>query len=275
MKETVTIRIIHGLGVIALVVVVFFPFYWLLASSLKTSGELLTTFTLVPRQPTFEHYRRILFETLYPQYAMNSLIVVGATTMITMMLAVITAYSLSSFNYPFKRTVERGILYTRMFPGVLLMIPVYVFMAAIGLLNTFWGLIAIYVTIFSPVAILLLRSFFDQIPKELSESAYVDGADRAQTLYRVILPLLKPGLVTVAAWAFILSWSEYQFALILIHDQTKRTLVVGLAAWMGEYHIDWGALTAGSVLLILPAVIFFAIFGRGFIKGLTAGALKG
>jgi multiple sugar transport system permease protein len=275
MKESAGFRLTHAIGVVTLVVVVFFPFYWLLTSSLKTQGELFGIIRLIPRSLTFEHYHRILFQTRFPLYAVNTLFVSSVSTAIILGLSILTGYSLSSYRFPFRRAVERSILYTRMFPGVLLIIPVYVFMARIRLLDTLWSLVAIYVTIYSPFAILLLRNFFDQIPKEISESAYVDGASRVSTLYYIVLPLLRPGLVTVATWAFILTWSEYIFGMILIHDQNKRTLVVGLAAWMGEYHIDWGALTAGSVLVVLPALLFFGVLGRGFVKGLTAGSMTG
>lgn len=137
------------------------------------------------------------------------------------------------------------------------------------------GLVVVYVTLYSPFAIMLLRSFFETIPQELLEAAHIDGATKMKTLYKVILPVLVPGLVTAASWSFILSWSEYLFGILLINDATKRTLVVGLAAWMGEYYIDWGALTAGSVLVILPVIVFFSIMGKGFVKGLSAGAVKG
>lgn len=275
MKESAGYKLSHAIGIFLLVSVVFFPFYWLLTSSLKTQAELFGVMRLIPRTLTFTNYHRILFQTRFPLYAVNTLFVSTVSTVIVVVLSILTGYSLSSYRFPFRRTVERSILYTRMFPGVLLIIPVYVFMARIRLLDTLWSLVAIYVTIYSPFAILLLRNFFEQIPKEISESAFVDGASRMSTLYYIVLPLLKPGLVTVATWAFILTWSEYVFGMILIHDQSKRTLVVGLAAWMGEYHIDWGALTAGSVLVVLPALLFFAVLGRGFVKGLTAGSMSG
>ncbi len=276
MRESIWSKLFHRCGVFFIVVSVFFPFYWLLMSSFKTEREMLSAdVTLIPHSFTLRHYQRILFETDYPSYMLNSLIVAVVTTALILVLAVLSSYSLVYYKYPGKKWTERFILLTRMFPGVLLMIPIYVLMAKFRLLNTLWGLVVVYVTLYSPFAIMLLRSFFETIPQELLEAAHIDGATKMKTLYKVILPLLVPGLVTAASWSFILSWSEYLFGILLINDATKRTLVVGLAAWMGEYYIDWGALTAGSVLVILPVIVFFSIMGKGFVKGLSAGAVKG
>ena len=206
---------------------------------------------------------------------LNSANVAFSSTIISVILAILTAYSLSDFKYPLKKLAERSILATSMFPGVLLMIPIYVLMAKLGLLNNLWSLILVYVTLYSPFCIFTLRAFFETIPTSLREAAYIDGASKMQVLFKVILPLVTPGLVTVASWTFILSWSEYLFGMLLINDPLKKTLVVGLADWMGEYYLDWGALTAGSVLVILPVIFFFSFMGKGFIKGLTAGAVKG
>lgn len=263
-------------GIIILSIVIFFPFYWLLISSFKTPRELLSAEpTFIPFTFTFNHYYRILFETDYPRYMLNSLFVATITTIIIMILSVLSAFSLSNFYYPLKKQISLLILFTRMFPGVLLMIPIYVLMANLGLLNSLWSLIIVYVTMYSPVAIFLLKSFLDELPKEFLEASYIDGASKMTALHRIILPLATPGLVTVAAWSFILSWSEYLFGMLLINDISKQTVVVGLAAWMGEYYIDWGAINAGAILITLPVVILFAFLGKGFIKGLTIGGIKG
>jgi multiple sugar transport system permease protein len=276
MKERLWTKIIRYICVICLAFVIFFPFYWILISSFKTERELLSAnCTFLPFTFTLQHYQKILTQSTYPINMLNSGIVAFASTGIGVILAILSAFSMSDFKYPLKKIAERSILYTSMFPGVLLMIPIYVLMAKIGLLNNLWSLILVYVTLYAPFSIFTLRTFFEAIPKTLREAAYIDGATKMQVLSKVILPLATPGLVTVASWTFILSWSEYLFGMILINDPLKKTLVVGLSDWMGEYYLDWGALTAGSVLVILPVILFFSFMGKGFIKGLTAGGVKG
>ena len=162
-----------------------------------------------------------------------------------------------------------------MFPGVLLMIPMYVMMAKYNLLNSLWSLIIVYITLYVPFGVFTMKNFFTALPKAMREAAYIDGASKMQMLFKIIMPISVPGIVTVSAWMFILSWSEYLFGVLLINDLTKKTVVVSLADWMAQYDLNWGALTAGSVLIVLPIIIFFAFLGRGFIKGLTSGAVKG
>ena len=276
MKERLMTKIIRYFWVICLAFVIFFPFYWILISSFKTERELLSAnCTFIPFTFTLSHYQRILTQAGYARNMLNSAKVAFSSTIISVILAILTAYSLSDFKYPLKKLADRSILATSMFPGVLLMIPIYVLMAKFGLLNNLWSLVLVYVTLYSPFCIFTLRAFFESLSLSLREAAYIDGASRMQVLFKVILPLVTPGLVTVASWTFILSWSEYLFGMLLINDPLKKTLVVGLADWMGEYYLDWGALTAGSVLVILPVIIFFSFMGKGFIKGLTAGAVKG
>ncbi len=276
MKESIWLKVIRVIGLFILGMAIFFPFYWILISSFKPESELLSAVpTFFPHQITLGHYNRILFQSGYSKYLLNSAIVAGLSTAIGLVLSVLSAYSLSDFNYRCKNAAEKAILYTSMFPGVLLMIPLYVLMAKMRLLNNLWSLILVYVTLYVPFGIFTLKTFFESIPGSLREAAYIDGASKLTVLTKVMLPLAVPGLVTVASWTFILSWSEYLFGMILINDPLKKTAVVGLSDWMGEYYLDWGALTAGSVLVILPVIIFFAFMGRGFIKGLTAGAVKG
>jgi len=276
LKRSLLGKIILTVGIVILVIVVFSPFYWLLISSFKTPKELLSADpTFIPFTFTLNHYYRILFETQYAKYILNSLFVATVTSAIILFLSILSAFSLSHFYYPLKKQVSLLILYTRMFPGVLLIVPIYVLMAKLGFLNSLWALIVVYVTIFSPVAIFLLKSFLDEIPKEFMEASFIDGASKMTALYKIILPLSLPGLVTVTAWSFILSWSEYLFGMLLINDINKQTVVVGLAAWMGEYYIDWGAINAGAILITLPIVVLFAFLGKGFIKGLTKGGIKG
>ncbi len=276
MKMKLPARIFRAIAVALIWLVVFFPFYWILISSFKTEKEMLSAnATFLPHTFTLNHYYRVLFESSYARYLGNSMFVALATTVIGLLLAICSAYSLSDFTYKGKRFSETLILYASMFPGVLLLLPVYVLVNKLGLLNSLWALVIVYVMLYVPFGVFNLRTFFTSIHKELREAAWIDGATKMQVLFRVILPLSAPGLVTVASWTFILSWSEYLFGMLLINNPAKKTVVVGLADWMGEYYLDWGALSAGSVLVVLPIIILFAFMGKGFIKGLTSGGVKG
>lgn len=276
MKEGIGIKIIRFVGLCILSILIFFPFYWILISSFKPEYELLSaTATFFPQNFTLSHYNRILFESNYLNSMKNSLFVAGVTTCISTVLSIITAYSFSDYKYKGQNAVEQSLLITSMFPGVLLMIPLYVLMAKVNMLNSLMSLIIVYVTLYTPFGVFTLITFFKSLPISLKEAAYIDGATKIKVLFRVILPLSVPGIVTIASWMFIQSWSEFVFGMILINNPAKRTVVVALSDWMGEYYLDWGALTAGSVLVILPVIVFFAFMGRGFIKGLTAGAVKG
>ncbi len=276
MKKSLCFRIVQAVGLICLFLLIMFPFYWITVSSFKPTAELLSAdASLIPKNFTFENYKYVLFETNYAKTMLNSLIVASVSTVIGVLLALITAFSLSDFTYRGKKVAEWVLWLASMFPGVLLMIPMYVMMAKYNLLNSLWSLIIVYITLYVPFGVFTMKNFFTALPKAMREAAYIDGASKMQMLFKIIMPISVPGIVTVSAWMFILSWSEYLFGVLLINDLTKKTVVVSLADWMAQYDLNWGALTAGSVLIVLPIIIFFAFLGRGFIKGLTSGAVKG
>lgn len=276
MKKSLSFKIFQTLGLVLLFFVILFPFYWIFVSSMKPTVELLTAEpTLIPKTFSLENYKYVLFETNYAKTMLNSLIVASVATLIGVLLAVITAFSLSDFVYRGKDVAEWVLWLTSMFPGVLLMIPMYILMAKYKLLNSLWSLIIVYVTLYVPFGVFTMKNFFTSLPKAMREAAYIDGASRMQVLFRIIMPISMPGVVTVSAWMFIQAWSEYLFGVLLINDLSKKTVVVSLADWMAQYDLNWGALTAGSVMIVLPIIILFAFLGRGFIKGLTSGAVKG
>lgn len=255
---------------------IFFPFYWMSVSSLKTQGALVKfPPDLIPVRVTLNHYRNLLGFSPYLTYLKNSLLVSVITVIVTMPLAILGAYSLQRFEFPLKAIIARSLVFTYLFPGILLLVPVYTMAARVGLLGSLSVLVIVNVTFALPFSILLLRTFYKAIPVELDEAAMLDGADRITVLRRVILPLCKPGMVSTAMYAFLSSWGEYLFASILIIDESRKTLPVGLSGLMSLYVIDWGLMSAGAVLTTLPVIALFAFLGRQFVEGLTAGALKG
>lgn len=256
--------------------VVFFPVYWIAVSSVKPTRELISHEpTYWPRQFTLENYVTLFRASDFRTYLLNSTVVSFCTVGIVLVLSILGAYSLSRFRYPGREWAGRLILFTYIFPGMLLLIPLYSVMQQVRLINTLTGLVIVNVMISLPFGVWVLKAFMDSIPLELDEASMVDGASRIQALVHVLLPLVLPGLGTVTIFAFITSWAEYMFPLILILDDSKKTVPLGLAQWMSVYSVEWGAITAGVTVSVLPVLVLFALVGKSFIKGLTQGAVKG
>lgn len=261
---------------VALLFVILFPFYWLLISSFKSLPELYAEDqTLFPRTFTLDSYRQLLLLSPFLQYYINSLLVSLGAVLITLVLSTSAAYSIGRLRYPGRRTISRLIVATYLFPGILLLIPMYLLMTKLQLNDNLISLVIIYTTILAPYSAWLLKAYFASIPVELEEAALVDGASRLRAIWSIVLPLAKPGLVATAIYIFIMSWSEYMFAAVMITSDLRKTIPLGLAGWMAQYHIEWGVMTAGAVLTAIPVLTFFVAMGRAFVSGLLGGAVKG
>ena len=268
-------RVAVYLGVIVLLIVVVAPFYYMVTSSFKTPQDIIARApTLIPQSFTLQHYEKLFRSSDFPTYLMNSVLVAGATMVICVTLSTLAAYGLYRMQLPGRKLLFRIILVTYAFPGVLLLIPLYGMLSQLGLINSLAALVIVNVTFTAAFAVWMLQAFFTTIPLELEEAAALDGANRLQTLLRVVLPLAAPGVASVAIFAFITSWTEYMFASVLILSDAQRTVPVGLAGIIGQYQVDWGLLLAGATVTMLPVLILFSFVGRNFIEGLTAGAVK-
>lgn len=275
MSRRVRSRIGVGVSVFLLLFVIVAPFYYVFISSIKEPQEIIArTPTLIPHSFTLEHYQKLLRSSAFPTYLWNSVLVAAGTMVITVVLATLAAYGLYRLRFPGRSFVFRIILVTYAFPGVLLLIPLYGMMTETGLIDRLVALVIINVTLAAPFAVWMLQAFFGTIPLELEEAAALDGANRVQIILRVLLPLAAPGVASVAIFAFIMAWTEYMFASVLIISDARRTVPVGLAGIIGQYQIDWGLLLAGATLTALPVLILFSLVGRNFVEGLTAGAVK-
>lgn len=206
---------------------------------------------------------------------LNSLIVTIATTIITLVAAIPMAYIITRFKIRGKGLLVNSMLYAYMFPPMLLAIPLYNIFVKMGLDNTLLSLVIAHTTITLPLGVWLLSGFFKTLPFEIEQSAMVDGCTRFQAFRRVVLPLSMPGLVTVSIFSFLLSWTDYTYALMLITSDAKKTIPIGLTSMLGSYDIRWGEIMAGSAIITLPLLIIFIFLSRYFIQGLTAGATKG
>ena len=256
-------------------VIVLAPVYWVALSSFKHARELVSGHPgLGPTNLTLENFQYLFRRTLFTTYFKNSAFVALMTTAISLVLALHGAYSLRRFNFPGKTLVERALLLIYMFPSIVLLIPLFKVMYTYGLINNPWSLVIVNVAFCAPFSAWLLESFFHSIPMEVEEAALLDGAGRLRILYEVFLPLTSPGLLSVALYCIIFSWSEYMFAVTFLMREEGMTLPVGLSHFLSIYDINWGSVNAGAVATALPVAILFAFLGRTFIKNVTEGTIK-
>lgn len=252
------------------------PFYWMLTSSIKTAPEIIRRqVTIIPQSFVLDHYNKLLTSSPFIKYTGNSTLVALGTSTISVVLAVLAAYAIYEMRFPGHRIVLRLMLVAYAFPGILLLVPLYILMSRIKLVDTPFALIVINVVFTAPFSVWLLQAFFRTVPTSITDAALVDGASRLYILWRIILPLISPGIASIAIFSFVTVWTEYLFASIMINSDVFRTLPPGLAGIIGQYQIDWGLLTAGAVATMIPVIVLFAFFGRYFVRGLTQGAIKG
>lgn len=250
------------------------PFVWMLLTSIKPNAD-LSQFPVryLPSSTTFEHYRTLIQRTSFPVNLLNSLVIACGAVLLGLATSVPAAYSFSRFRFAGRRTLMTGFLVINMFPIVLLIIPLFVLMRTLGLIDTFIGVIIGHSTFSIPFSIWMLVSYFNAIPRDLDEAATIDGASRVQTIRLVVLPLVMPGIVTTAIYVFITSWNEYLFAMML-SGETVRPVTVALQLFIGEFTVQWGILTAGGTIIALPVTILFLFVQKRLVGGLTAGAVK-
>ena len=274
-KESNIKLIFLTFSLLLIILIFFFPFFWIITSSFKSPEEIIaTSTTIIPRSFTLEHYNKILFNSDFFIYLKNSLIVSFSSMIISIILSVSAAYGLHKLKFYGNKFVEYSLLVTYAFPGVILLVPIYLLFAKVNLLNSYFALIVVNVLFATPFAVWMLKAFFKLIPNEIEEAAYIDGASRYVVISKIIVPLAAPGIASVAIFCFIISWTEYLFASILISGDDLKTLPVGLAGIVGQYQIDWGFLLSGAVLASLPVIFLFVFIGKYFVSGLTEGAVE-
>ncbi|HWW49371.1 MAG TPA: carbohydrate ABC transporter permease [Xanthobacteraceae bacterium] len=266
-----------GLYAAAVIIAVYsaFPIYWMVISSLREPATLLNTISLVSGPFTLESYRNLLELTDYPTHFFNSVVVAVVTVVLTMVFSVMIAYAVTRQRIRGKKLIVGAMLYAYMFPPLLIAIPMFTIFARLGLSDTLTGVIVSHLTLTLPLGVWFLWGFFKNMPFELEEAAMVDGCTRLGAFLRVVLPLSLPGLITVAIFSFLLSWTDYTFALIMVGSDANKTLPVGLASMVGSFDLRWGEIMAGSTLIALPLFAAFALLTQYFIQGLGAGAVKG
>jgi multiple sugar transport system permease protein len=256
--------------------VLLFPFYWMAITAFKPNAELLSggsnPFWVV--EPTLAHFKKLLFETAYPEWLFNTMLVAVLSTFISLFAAVFAAYAIERLRFKGARPTGLAIFLAYLIPPSILFIPLAIVLQNLGLFNTRWALILTYPTFLIPFCTWLLMGYFRSIPYELEECALIDGASRWQILVKIILPLAVPGLISAGIFAFTLSWNEFIYALTFISDSEIKTVPVAVVTELVEgdvYH--WGPLMAGALLGSLPVAIFYSFFVEYYVAGMT-GAVK-
>ena len=264
------------LGGLALLVIGAFPLFWMLSTSLKPSAEIFATPPrLVPAHPTLENFGRLFSDTSFLTFFRNSALVSLATVALTLGVSAPGAYGLTRFAFAGREKVAGLILTTYMFAPVMIIIPFYILVKELGIVNTRLALVLTYTTFCLPFCLWLLRAFFESIPLELEEAALVDGAGRGRAVWHVVLPLALPGLIAAAIFTFILAYNDFLFALVLITSEELKTLPVGVNDLFNATIVDWGMIMAAGVMITVPAVLFFAAVQRYLVQGWGAGGVKG
>ncbi len=261
-----------------MVILTLFPFYWMAVTSLKSDGELynLQNNPLIVLHPVLTQYQRLLNDTLFPRWILNTLWVSIFSTIISLVCSALAGYSIARLRYRGGTAIGWAIFVTYLVPPTLLFLPLLGIVSKLGLSNSLWSLVLVYPTFLIPFGTWMLIGYFKSIPQELEESAQVDGATRLQAMFRIVLPLALPGLLSVGIFSFTLSWNEFIYALVFLSDAAIKTIPVGVTSELirGDSFF-WGELMAGALLGSVPVALIYSFFVEYFVAGLTAGAVKG
>lgn len=266
--------LVHGWLILAIAVTLF-PFVWAIATSFKTENQLLIfPPTFIPAPFVLDNYARA-WDTGMGRGLLNSVIVSGASVISTLTIGALAAYSLGRLRWRGQGLFLLLIIAPMMIPGLVLLVPTYIIVARMNLLDTYFVLILLYTVRSLPLTVWIMRGFFESLPRELEEAAYMDGASRTQTLVRIILPLSQPALAATALIVFLNSWNDFILAVTMTSEAAMRTIQVALYFNIGEYGVDWTALMAAAVITFMPMLALFVALQGRFVSGLTKGALKG
>ena len=251
------------------------PVLWMLSNSFKTNTEI---FAYPPRLIgnvfTFEAYRAIFADSGKIRFFINSYFVSTSVTILTLAVAIMAAYAFSRYEFRFKKQLNMAIIGFQSVPTITLLIPYFSLILALRLYNTYWALILTYLMFTLPYAIIMMTGYFNTIPKELDEAVKIDGAGSFVTLWRILVPVALPGIISVGIYTFMQAWNEYLYALTLTRTNDMRTVPIGISLLMGQHSYSWNEMMAMSILGCLPVLILFLFFQRYFIGELTAGSVK-
>ncbi len=271
MNKKAIINIFFYILVAAIALIVLFPFLWMLASSFKTQVDIISWPPKFIFSPTLRNYQKVFGEQDFLKYFLNSTIVGSLAVGLSLVLGLPAAYSISRYT---QKKLAVFILLARLMPGISFLMPWYIIFSRLGLMDSYVALVLSHILIALPIVVWIMSSYFNSIPREMEESAMVDGATRQYAFWRIILPLSGPGIITATTLSFIFSWNNFMFSQVLSMEKTK-TLPIAVYNFVSYAEVDWGGVMAAAVAIMAPAIILTMIFQKYVVKGLTMGAVKG
>jgi|DewCreStandDraft_5_1066085.scaffolds.fasta_scaffold19784_2 multiple sugar transport system permease protein len=281
-RQVLRTVVIYALA-ITVMAVFLAPIVWLFISSITPLPQLLTVpLKWLPEHPTFEHYNRILTasrnaETTASNFKVaigNSILVAGSVTLVCLFVGSLAAYAFARLDVPLGDKLIFLLLFTQMIPGIAIMIPLYLIASRLNMLDRRITLVIIYCSFSLPFVIWMMRGYFQTIPRELEDAAMIDGCSRVGALFRVVIPLSKPGLFATGIFAFLGAWNEFLMALVMTQSLASKTMPVAMAEFIGRFRVDYGLMCTVGVIACVPPILFALVFQRYLIEGLTAGAVK-
>lgn len=263
------VLLLFGLGTLL-------PFYWIIVTSLKTRQEIYSgQLTLWPKALTWVNYIDTLQNTNFPRYLLNSFTVSMSSSLLVLLASILGGYSLARYQFKGKKFVLVSFLATQMVPVMVILVPLFITFGQIHLLNKLPALIITYTAMNIPFCLITMSSFFQRIPVSLEEAAMIDGCNKFQTMSKVVLPMMQPGIVATFVFAFIGSWNDLFFGVMFTNSESAKTVPVGLSSFVQKFDINWGQMSAAGIISLIPVVIMFAIVQKYIVAGLTQGAVKG
>ena len=252
-----------------------FPVLWMFCCSLKPNAEIFATNpTLISPNSSFDAYLKVLLSGERLRFFANSYLVASVVTVSTLVISMMAAYAFSRYDFKLKKVINVMIICTQSVPGITLLIPYYGMVIALGLFNTYWALIITYAVFTLPYAIIMMTGYFNALPRELDEAIMIDGAGPMYALWRVLVPISVPGIVSVGIYTFMTAWNEYLFANVLTRTNDMRTVPVGISLLMGQHNYAWNEMMSLSIVGCIPILIMVLFFQKYFISGMTAGSIK-
>lgn len=276
--ENQVIRILRVIGLLIFIIMVAFPFYWMIVSSFKSLEEILlkpANLGLDIHKMDFRAYYEVLFEHGFIRYISNSVYVSAITVLCSVTLATVGGYAVTRLRFRGRGFMSTSILLIYMFPAIVLVIPLYVVFSRMGLRDSINVLVLVYLAQTLPVALYMLRSYFQTLPAEMEEAGLIDGCSRLGVIWRIVIPLSAPALASVALYTFMIAWNEFLFAFMFLDTPEKFTLSRGVVQLEGSVHLSKQLVMAASVMVTIPILALFLFFERRLVGGLTAGAMKG
>lgn len=275
-QETMPARVTRILFLGLWLVITVFPLYWIIVTSFKTPGAIFSyPLTYWPEVFSLENYVGLFQKSQFGTYVANSLLVSTVAATFATLISMLSAYVLARFDFRTKGALLMAFLVTQMIPSFIALGPLYLMMVQLKLVDNKFGLILIYIAVCIPFSTVMLRGFFANVPDALEEAAMIDGCSRIGALFRVIVPVMKPGIVAAFIFNFVNCWNELFLSVTLMNSDSNKTIPTALNGFISSFNIDWGSMSAAAVLTIIPTMILFAFASKYIVQGLTAGAVKG